>query len=46
MDQLSKHLIEIIKIMDEMAAGSIELSLDFQNGTKRKVKVVIDGDDE
>lgn len=42
MDALTKALIEVIKVMDETGAAEAEVSIDWQNGDKRKIKVVLD----
>lgn len=44
MNDLTKILMQIIGIMDEMATGEIELSIEFPSGKKRSIKIVVDED--
>jgi hypothetical protein len=46
MDEITKKFIELIKIMDELGTGEMSVSVDFQNGTKRSVKVIVDDPEE
>lgn len=42
MDELTKALIEVIKLMDETGAAEAEVSIEWKTGKKRKVKVIVD----
>lgn len=42
MDELTKTLIQVIRIMDDTGAAEAEVSIDWKNGEKRKIKVIID----
>jgi len=42
MDELTKALIEVIKIMDETGAAEAEVSIEWKTGNKRKIKVIVD----
>lgn len=42
MDQLTTTLIEVIKIMDETGAAEAEVSIEWKDGRKRKIKVIVD----